>query len=115
MIPTWLAICVINIPCGVAFGLLFLRSSAEIVGNAHAPTFMLFGRGSLPAVVASGFVNAVLGVALFMVPSSFLLWAFDLLPLHGSDEAVWLLSLLSGTGIGKLIRWQRWKKSRDFA
>lgn len=113
MIPTWVAICAITVPCGIAFGLFLLRSEAENRG-VESP-FMLFGRRSLPAIVASQVVNGLLGVALFILPSGLLLRAFDLAPFHGYGNLVWVLSLLAGAAIGKAIRWLHWKKKQDFS
>ena len=113
MIPPWLAVSAINIICGIAFGILFMRSSVEMAKGK--PPFLLFGRGSFAAVLASGLINALLGVALLMLPSAFLLRIFNLMPLSGANQTVWIFALLTGVGIGKAIRWWRWKKTHDFA
>lgn len=117
MISTSLAVSIIGITCGFAFGLL-VRSDAEVhsvVSSGRPYGFMLFGSGSFPQLLASGIVNAILSVLLFLGPSLLLLNAFNLTPLSGNDYYVWIFSLLGGTGIGKLFRWWRWKNSRDFA
>lgn len=59
--------------------------------------------------------NVILGAALFFGPSIVLLNFFGLIPLRGYDNHVWLFSILIGVGIGKIIRWWRWKKTSEFA
>lgn len=111
MIPTWLTVILISIPCGFAFGLTQC-SSAE--ASKKAPGFMLFGTGSFSQLLASGIVNAILNVVLFLGPSGILLNVFDLVPLCGYDYYVWVFSLLGGVAIGKTLRWWRWRRTCDF-
>ena len=112
MIASSLAVSLIGVPCGIAFGLA-LRSSAEIVRDG--PGFRLFGDRSLLHVIGSALANVVLGAALFFGPSVLILNFLDLIPLRGYDNHVWVVSMLIGAGIGKSIRWWRWKKTGEFA
>jgi hypothetical protein len=107
MIPSWLTISIITVPCGILFGLT--RASSEEI-HRNRSGFMLFGSGTLLQLLASGVVNALLVALLFIGPSALLLNIFDLVPLYGNNHYVWGFSLLGGAAFGKFIRWRRWKK-----
>ena len=58
MIPTWLAIVLINLLCGVTFGVALMRSDAEAAKTTTR--FLPFGRGSLAALFTNSLVYALL-------------------------------------------------------
>jgi hypothetical protein len=114
-IPDWLTICIVNIPCGVALGLAFLRSDEERWKLLQTASTRPFGSDSFFMILVVGLVKALFGAALLVVPSGLLLRLLGVAPLQGNFNLIWVVSMLAGLGLGKLIRWVRWKKRTDFA
>lgn len=110
-IASWLAISLITVPCGFLFGLTRACDAEKRRGPSG---FMLFGSTTLPALMLSSLVNAVLVGLFLVVPSGVLLNLFDLVPFSGGDRYAWAGSLLGGAAIGKTVRWWRWKKNHHY-
>jgi len=96
--------------CGVPFGLL-LRSGAEARRGSPEPT--LFVPDGFVGMMAMIFEKAIFGLALFFVPSLGVLWLIDEIPAAGVEMRVWLMANLLGAGLGKWVRWHRWRRTQD--
>ena len=97
--------------CGLPLGLM-LRSAAESKsGSGEPPIFIVDGVAGFVGTL----VTKALGVTvLFWVPSLLLLHLFGHDPRNDQEMRLWLLSNLIGVGVGKWIRWLRWRRTQDF-
>ena len=116
-IPKWIAVVLLTAPCSLVFGLLFMPSVPEraaLKPIRFLRLSFLFGSESVGQLLASGLAGALIGSALLFGPSYLLLALFHLLPVRGDAYVAWWSSLLLGAGLGKLIRWWRWRQRQDF-
>ena len=106
-----LLVVLVTVACAVPVGLL-LRSAAETKSGSPEPRlFVLDGVLGLAATILE---KVTVGFALFFGPSLTLLWLLHQIPESTFERRVWWTVNLAGIGIGKLIRWLRWRTTQDF-
>lgn len=106
-----LLVVLITAACAVPVGLL-LRSAAETkLGSPEPRLFVLDGALGLAATVVE---KAAVGLTLFFGPSLTLLWLLHQMPESTFERRVWWTVNLAGIGVGKIIRWLRWRRTQDF-
>lgn len=97
--------------CAVPVGLL-LRSAGETRSGSPGPRLLVLdGVLGLAATIVE---KVIVGLALFFGPSLSLLWLLHEMPESTFERRVWWTVNLAGIGIGKLIRWLRWRTTQDF-
>lgn len=106
-----LIMAIITAACGLPLGLR-MRSAAEIKSGYVEPC--VFGLHSALGFTASMIVKLMEVLVLFFVPSLLLLHLLGHEPCNNLDAMGWWLSNYMGVGIGKWIRWLRWRRTQDF-
>jgi hypothetical protein len=95
----------IGIPIGIAFGATAWERKARQSPRSRLP----FGQASVIAIALGGIANALLGLAVFLLPPYLVLDHLNLLPLRGQSQQAFFMSYLLSLGAGKLIRFCYWR------
>ena len=117
MSPTFdeVLLALITIACGLPLGLL-IRSASEAKSGGRDPYWISLGGplGLLVSIVINALLGGILFFILLFIPRWVALHILDVSPDSNDTRGMWGLLFLIGAGLGKWIRWLRWRRNQDF-